>query len=354
MEIKTNGAKTKSENKRTHRYVWYLGVLVAIFIILLTTNIYNPTEQLLFKQGDNHIFIVDIESGEKTEILVFHKRFVFGICYFTYKENEYLGYIEANKIETAHFEYYFKYIKLNNLNEIVDTTKHSVKLDLNKSLDTSSHPLLDSLNVQSLNNTLIFSTIISQGTTQSNSISSIMQFDMNGKILNIIDYSIDNFNDAKILDFEPYSNNTYIILSTLGDGERINSESKHLLLYNTFGEATNFTNLEKEVSAIGFNPAQNTLLTSERGIRSVDHRTLKGELIKTVPIGIETYKISFMYGKYMLIQDYRNPVYTPYEITRIVMYVAVLLVIIPTIFSYSSNLYSKYKNRESIDESNYR
>lgn len=346
MKSRENSVITKPSNQKLHAYILYSAILVITFIILLTTNVYNPVEHLYFKQGDNYIYIVDSESGEKTEIIVFQERFIFGTSYFTIEENEYLGYVEADKIEPAHFEYYFNYIKLNNLDQVVDTTEHSVKFDLDKSLDTSPRPHLNRLNVQSINNTLIFSTIFSKGTTQSNSITSIMQFDINGKILNIIDYSIDTYDDAKILDFKPYSNSSYIILSTLGKGEAINSESNHLIMYSTSGEATNFTNLEKEVSTIGFNPIQNILLTSDRGGQSLDQRTLNGKFIKTVSIGIEPFEMSFMYDKYMLIQDYRNPVYTAFEIIRIIVFLIIFLAIIPAIIIYLTKLYSKYKNQQ--------
>ena len=341
--MKARNNATNSNNGKIHPYIRYLGVVVAIYIILLGTSIYNPFADTFFKQGDNFLFIVDMESGEKSEIIVFQERFICGSSYFIFEENEYLGYIEADRIEPTLFEFYFKYINLNNLDQVVDTNEYSVKLNLDTLTDAS--PYLDRLNVQYINNTLIFSTIFSTGTTQSNSITSIMQFDINGKILNVVDYSIDTYYDAKILDFKPYSNNSYIILSTLGHGEALNSESKHLLTYSTSGEASDFTNLEKEVSRIGFDPVQNILFTSDRGGKSIDQRTLDGKLVKTISLDIETSEMSFMYDNFMLIQDYRNPVLTSSEVGRILAYLLILFVIIPTIIIYVAKLYSKYRKR---------
>ncbi len=211
---------------------------------------------------------------------------------------------------------------------------------MNKTADGPS-PILKRLDIQYVNDTLVFSTIFSVGTTQANSVTSILQFDISGKIIKIIDYSINTYDDAKILDFASYSNNSFIVLSTLGSNEKIDSESYHLLIFMTSGRSFNFTNLEKKVSRIGFNPHQNIILTSDRGGKSVDKRSLNGDLIETILLDIEIAEISFMYEDYILIQNYRDPEFNSSDLPVILL--LTIFIIIPLIIYFLSKIYLKYK-----------
>lgn len=259
---------------------------------------FGSVANFVFPQGDIDFYVTNIENQQNKKILSLEEAFITGSTYFRDGQNQYLGYIQA--IEINYGEYFSTLHVVNLLNN-----SHVYELNLpfyQRSINGSV--IYDGLSVHYLNNQPIFSTIISVGTSQSNEKTGIMQFFLNGSILNTFNYDITNYPYAKLHDIYSVDLNKYLVLTTLFESEIFDTEASYILIYDSKVNTSDFLQLEKSARSLTYDPITDSIFTSTTSSTLVRQLNSKGELIRSINVNVESSEIDLINSTYLILREY--------------------------------------------------
>lgn len=278
------------EKKIARTFIVFVILILLAFSFSQRTNILN----FIFPQGDSHFYLLNTENQSiESKFVTFHGKIIWGTTFFSLKNTEYFGYIEAFEDDDSNFSFYFKYAKVHNL---LDITEIPIRVQESE--------FLKDLTVHYVNETPIFTTVLSKGNKEALLVTSLLQFALNGTNISEIIYMLPDIPVAKILDVTYFKNDKFMVLTTLGEAERLNDKTEHILCYSMNGSTSNNIEISEKSFSLAFHKEKDVIYTS--GENSINIWDLDGYFKETIKIRFTPSDISIRNMTHLLIKEYRN------------------------------------------------
>ena len=287
------------EDQKSKSPITVVIFLITILMLLSIRGIINPDPFLnfIFPQGDNYFHILNTETNKmEDELVSFKAIIILGSTYFTLNNIQYFGYIEAVEVNKAHFEHTFHYFQISSKSD-----KTSIKF----AIAPAWGKILVGLTVEYLDQNPVFSTILSEGKTES-AITKLLKFSLNGSLIHEIPYILTNYSWAKIIDICFLDNQRYLLLSTLYESEVAFDVADHFLIYSLDGNATNFVDIKYPSKSIAYDPYSNTIFSSNLEGESIHQWDFQGNLMRSIQLSFRPYEIDIIDQHHILVQEYKN------------------------------------------------
>jgi hypothetical protein len=289
-------------NKKSILFFLSLIWLVSFFMIIPDINRFT-TYGYIHHPGDNKYYLVDINSGATNLIAEFKNSYLFGSTYFEMNNSGYVGIIERilydNKntvvINFGYFNFEAEDTRIKNRITIIE--------------DTSTEPLRVaglSYRQDTNSSSLIFSTVWIERNLSGELTESIVEFNINGEILNKIPFHLEHHLDT-IKDIHSLDNGSYLTIVSRRGTERGN----FLTLVNSTGYVMSMVELVTIIGSFTTNPDLTVLYSATTDVSEIIIHSLdKSEInqVKNLELPFDLSEISYISESTLLVKHFVKPI----------------------------------------------